>query len=145
MNPPMIYSKTGLALTESFEGVKLIAYLDSAGIPTIAFGHTQGVSAGDTCTMDQAVQWLQEDTQTAVDAVNRLVAVQLTQPEFDALVDFVFNEGQGHFENSTMLKLLNAGDFAGAALQFDAWDLAGGQVVAGLLRRRQAETQEFNS
>ena len=64
-------------------------------------------------------------------------------PEFDALVDFAFNCGCGAFAGSTLLKLLNAGDYPGAAAQFDVWDHASGKVVAGLLRRREAETQEF--
>ena len=71
--------------------------------------------------------------------------VQLTQPEFDALVDFVLNVGCPAFCNSTMRKRLNESDFTGAAQQFAVWDHAGGKVVAGLLRRREAETQEFDT
>jgi len=67
----------------------------------------------------------------------------LQQNEFDALVDFVFNLGRGAFAGSTLLKNLNAGQFDAAATQFDLWDHAGGQVVAGLLRRRQAEQAMF--
>ena len=143
MKPPMTYSKEGLALTERFEGCKLEAYQDQVGVWTIGYGHTRGVHAGMTCTMEQAAQWLAEDTMEAQDAVNRFVSVDLTQHEFDALVDFVFNLGAGAFQRSTMLRLLNAGNHAGAADQFQLWDRAGGQVVAGLLRRRLAEKQEF--
>ena len=141
----MIYSQSGEALTEQFEGVKLTAYLDSRGIPTIGYGHTRGVSLGDTCTQEQADTWLMEDIQTAAADVNRLVTVTLTQSEFDALTDFCFNAGGGNFESSTMLKLLNASDYSGAAAQFERWDYAGGVQVAGLLRRRQAEEAEFLS
>ena len=145
LKPPMAYSKVGLALTESFEGCRLEAYQDSVGVWTIGYGHTRGVRPGMTCTGEQAVQWLIEDTQIAVDAVNDLVDVALTQDEFDALVDFVFNLGGPALAHSTMRRLLNAGQYHAAAEQFDLWDHAGGKVVAGLLRRRQAEAALFAS
>ncbi len=142
----MIYSKSGLQLTESFEGCRLTAYQDVKGVWTIGVGHTgPDVYEGLIITQDQADAWLLQDVQNAVNHVNSLVTVQLTQPEFDALVDFCFNVGCGAFAGSTMLKLLNAGDYAGAADQFERWDKSGGQVIAGLLRRRQTEVQEFNS
>jgi len=145
MIPPMIYSQTGRALTEQFEGCRLMAYQDQAGVWTIGYGHTSGVSEGMTCTQAQADSWLAEDIQWAADVVNREVEVALSQGEFDALVDFVFNAGSGNFQSSTLLRLINSGDLTDAAAQFDLWDHAGGQVVAGLLRRRQAETAEFQS
>lgn len=141
----MTYSKTGIGLTERFEGVRLTAYQDQVGRWTIGYGHTAGVQSGDTCTQAQAEDWLQADTDWAQGVVNRCVTVLLTQGEFDALTDFVFNAGAGNFESSTLLKLLNASNMSAAALEFDKWDHAGGQVVAGLLRRREAETQEFES
>jgi lysozyme len=137
---------TGTMFTEGFEGCRLEAYQDVRGVWTIGFGHTgQDVVEGLTCTQQQAGNWLQADMQWAAAAVNSAVTVQLTQDEFNALVDFTFNVGAGNFDSSTLLRELNAGDYAGAAAQFDRWDYAGGQVVAGLLRRRQAETQLFNS
>jgi lysozyme len=145
MNPTMIYSKTGVQLTERFEGGRLEAYQDSVGIWTIGFGHTFGVTEGMTCTQEQEAAWLFEDTEIAQSDVNKYVTVTLTQGEFDALVDFAFNVGRGNLNNSTLLKELNAGDYAGAADQFTKWDRAGGVVVAGLLRRRLAEQQEFAS
>lgn len=141
----MQYSKSGVALTESFESCKLVAYQDIRGIWTIAWGHTgPDVVEGLTCTQAQADTWLLQDTQNAQDHVNNLVTVPLTQGEFDALVDFAFNDGCGAFGGSTLLKLLNTGDYAAAAAQFQLWDHASGQVVAGLLRRRLAEVAEFN-
>jgi lysozyme len=83
------------------------------------------------------------DVAAAAAYVNATVQVALQQAEFDALVDFVFNLGRGAFAGSTLLKHLNAGQFDAAATQFDLWDHAGGQAVAGLLRRRQAETALF--
>jgi len=96
----MDYSPDGLKLTQSFEGCRLKAYLDSVGVPTIGYGHTHGVTMGMTCTQEQADAWLQEDTQGAVQAVNNLVTVPLTQQQFDALVDFTFNLGAGDSGNA---------------------------------------------
>ena len=140
----MEYSLDGLHLTESFESCRLQAYMDSAGVPTLGYGHTHGVTLGMTCTQDEAEQWLQQDIQVAAQAVNGMVTVALTQPEFDALVDFAFNLGTGNLQKSTLLRLLNAGDYKGAAAEFEKWDRAGGKVMAGLLRRRQAEEQMFD-
>lgn len=140
----LTYSGSDLALTEQFEGCQLTAYQDVAGVWTIGYGHTgPDVSPGLTITQDQAAQLLQQDVASAAACVNQAVTVALNQDEFDALVDFVFNLGQGAFRSSTMLRDLNAGDFAGAAGEFDKWDHAGGKVVAGLLRRRQAEEALF--
>jgi lysozyme len=141
----LTYGGDGLALTEQFEGCKLTAYQDQVGVWTIGYGHTgPDVVAGLTITQQQAETLLAKDVSSAAACVNNVVAVQLSQDEFDALADFVFNLGAGAFEGSTLLRDLNAGDFAGAAAQFDAWDHAGGAVVAGLLRRRQAETALFS-
>ena len=141
----MEYSKNGLSLTEQFESCRLTAYPDSKGVPTIGWGHTAGVYPGQTITQEQADDFLMADVQNAVAHVNNLVHIQLTQNEFDALVDFAFNCGCGAFASSTMLRLLNAGNITGAAYEFQRWDKADGTVVAGLLRRRIAESTEFQS
>ena len=140
----LVYSGTGLALTQKFEGIKLTSYKDSGGMWTIAFGHTKNVTPEMNCTMEQAYEWLTEDTQSAVDTVNKLVNIKLTQDQFDALVDFVYNLGAGSFASSTMLKLINRGDLINAALEFEKWDHCGGKVIQGLLNRRIAEQKEFN-
>ena len=140
----MQYSRDGLHLTESFESCRLNAYPDSKGVPTIGWGHIRGVRLGDTCTQAQADAWLLEDVQEAVAAVNRLVSVPVTQNQFNALVDFTFNAGQGALASSTLLRKLNAGDTAGAAAEFARWDVCGGAHLAGLARRRAAETALFN-
>lgn len=139
----MVYSHSGLHLTEHFEGCRLKAYQDQGGVWTIGFGHTLGVEAGDTCTLAQAYCWLLADVKDAVHYVTCLVRVPLTQGEFDALVDFVFNVGTHAFRCSTLLCLLNAGDFSGAAKEFDRWDYVAGKVCKALLLRREAEAQEF--
>jgi len=141
----MEYSSEGLHLTEQFEGCKLTAYLDQVGVPTIGYGHTAGVKMGDTITQEQAEHFLQEDIAVCVAEINRHVGVTLTQGEFDALVDFAFNLGFHALETSTLWKLIQAHDFAGAAAQFPRWDKAGGKKVEGLLRRRLAEQAEFSA
>ena len=142
----MEYSKQGLALTEQFESCKLTAYQDVKGIWTCGWGHTgPEVVEGYTMTQNQADSQLVMDTLHATSVVNRFVTIGLSQPAFDALVDFVFNVGSGNFEGSTMLKLLNAGNLEAAADEFQKWDHAAGKVIVGLLRRRIAEEQEFNS
>ncbi len=138
------YDAAGLSFTEKEESCALVAYQDPRGIWTIGYGHTgPEVVQGLTITQQQANDYLSQDIQTSSDAVNRLVAVKITQGEFDALVDFVYNVGVGAFENSTLLRMLNAGDFAGAADQLLRWDYAGRVVLAGLLNRRILERQEF--
>jgi lysozyme len=141
----MKYSKTGLQLTEQFEGCLLTAYQDQVGRWTIGYGHTAGVVPGQTCTPEEAEAMLAADTAWAVAIVNHMVRVPLTQGEFDALVDFTFNLGSGNFSHSTLLALVNQGNFTAAANEFQKWAHAGGVVVAGLLRRRIAEQTEFNS
>jgi lysozyme len=141
----MDYSRGGLHLTEGFESCRLIAYLDSKGIPTIGYGHTRNVHLGDTCSQAQAEAWLLADVAIAQRAVDTCVRVSLTQGEYDALVDFAFNCGITAFHESTMLKLLNEGNYTAAANEFARWDKCDGQEVAGLLRRRVAEKQEFLS
>jgi lysozyme len=142
----LTYSVKGLALTEQFEGCRLTAYQDQVGVWTIGYGHTGlDVKPGMTVTSAQAEALLAQDVLSAAACVNNVVVVKITQEEFDALVDFVFNLGVGAFSGSTMLRKLNAGDFTGAAAQFDLWDRAGGAIVAGLLRRREAEAELFGS
>ncbi len=137
------YSKRGLALTESFEGCRLTAYQDSVGVWTIGYGHTRGIKRGDTCTQEQAEQWLSEDVEFCENAINQDLTIAITQEEFDALVDFSFNLGIHALENSTLWKKLSAGDFKGAAAEFPKWDMAGGEKVEGLLRRRLDEEEMF--
>jgi lysozyme len=136
------YSKAALAMTESFEGCRLEAYQDQGGRWTIGYGHTRGVAPGMGCTREQAEAWLIEDLAAAEASVSRLVKLELTQGEFDALVDFEFNTG--HLAGSTLLRLLNAGEIRPAAAEFAKWDHVNGKEVAGLLRRRLAEREEFN-
>ena len=138
------YSDRGLALTKSFEGLHLEAYQDCAGIWTIGYGHAgPSVSPGESISEPEAEKLLQADVAEAVACVNHAVQPVISQNQFDAMVDFCFNAGRGNFVQSTLLRKLNSGDFQGAAAQFALWVHAGGEVVAGLLRRRNAEAAMF--
>ena len=141
----MQISKAGLDLIKQFEGLYLNAYRCPAGVPTIGYGHTAGVAMGQTITQQQADDYLRRDVRQFERAVSRQVRVPLTQGQFDALVSFAFNLGEGALAQSTLLRLLNAGDYAGAAAQFDRWNKAGGRVLPGLVRRRAAERALFES
>ena len=145
MQQKLTYSKTAVQLTERFEGLRLTAYPDIRGVWTIGYGHTKDVHEGMVWTQDMAEAALIQDLQNTVNCVNTLVTFQLTQPEFDAVVDLVFNIGCTAFKCSTMLRLLNSGAISDAAYQFQLWDHAGGLEVAGLLSRRLAEKQEFEN
>ena len=138
------YSDAGMALTKSFEGLRLTAYQDVAGIWTIGYGHVgPAILAGMTISEADAEALLRADLADAVACVNRAVRVTITQNQFDAMVDFCFNAGRGNFSQSTLLRKVNLGDFAGAAMQFGLWVHAGGVVVPGLVRRRKAEAALF--
>lgn len=150
----MKISQKGLALIREFEGLRLKSYLDSVGVPTIGYGHTKNVKLGMVCTTQQAEAWLLEDVETFEKLVNQNVKVPLTQGQFDALVSIVFNVGPGgrhksgiikltDGQPSTLLRKLNAKDYAGAADAFLSWKYAGGKVLAGLERRRAAERRLF--
>jgi lysozyme len=138
------YSPAGQRMTEGFEGLRLTAYQDVAGIWTIGYGHTgPGICAGMVITDAGADALLLSDLAASVACVNHVVTVPLQQCQFDALVDFAFNAGRGALINSTLLRKLNSGDFASAAAQFGLWVHAGGQIVEGLVRRRKVEAQMF--
>jgi lysozyme len=138
-------SPAGIALIERFEGLKLRAYQDQNGIWTIGYGHTPDVTAGKFETQAQAEADLCADLGTAEAAVTRMATAPLTQGEFDALVSFTYNEGQGRLRDSTLLKLFNAGDSAGAAGAFGSWEIIAGKHSDGLETRRLAEVALFNS
>ncbi|MBM2884118.1 lysozyme [Chromobacterium phragmitis] len=137
-------SQNGIALVQKFEGLRLTAYRDIVGVLTIGYGHTgPDVTPGLTITQPRAVALLQQDLAKFEAGVSRLVKAPLSQNQFDALVSFSYNLGLGSLQNSTLLRLLNAGDYVGAAGQFILWDKAGGKAVPGLLARRSAEQALF--
>ncbi len=141
----MNVSENGLNLIREFEGCKLEAYQDSVGVWTVGYGSTRGVCSGLTITQEDADRRLQNDVQGAVLCVKNAVKVNVTQNQFDALVSFVFNLGCGALRNSQLLRKLNDMDDEGAASEFGKWNHGGGQVLAGLTRRREAEAELFGA
>ncbi len=140
------YSTAGLALTKQFEGLRLEAYRDCAGIWTLGYGHTGSeVHAGQRVTVMEAEELLLADLREAIDCVNRAVisSVGFAQHQFDALVDFCFNVGRRKFQESTLLSDINREDFVAAALQFGFWVHVEGKPIPGLVRRRAAEAAMF--
>lgn len=134
-----LINSAGLALIKEYEGYVGHAYLDTGGVPTIGYGHTRGVKMGASCTPEQAEAWLQEDLASAEADVSKLVKVPLTDNQFSALVSFTFNLGGAQLGKSTLLKLLNAGNYAGAGSQFQFWVFDNGKKLPGLIKRRAAE------
>ena len=138
-------NSSGLRLIKSFEGLRLKAYQDAVGIWTIGYGSTRGVKSGMAITEAEAERLLKEDVRRFEQAVNSAVKVPINDNQFSALVSFSFNVGSQALRSSTLLRLLNQRDYSGAANQFPRWNKAGGRVLAGLTRRRNAERALFLS
>lgn len=129
---------------KKWEGCRLTAYRDVAGVWTCGYGATGAdVVEGATWTEAQATARLERDLGRARDAVNRLVKVNLSASEQAALMSLVFNIGEGAFEKSTLLWKLNSNDRLGAASEFIRWHHAGGKPSRGLMRRRLDEAALF--
>ncbi|HED2372578.1 TPA: lysozyme [Citrobacter freundii] len=149
----MITSEKGIRLIKQFEGCRLTAYPDpgTGGDPwTIGYGWThpidgKPVKPGMTIDQETADRLLKTGLVSYENDVLKLVRVKLTKGQFDALVSFAYNVGSRALSTSTLLKKLNAGDIKGAADEFLRWNKAGGKVLNGLTRRREAERALFLS
>lgn len=133
-----------------FEGFSPVPYLGPTGRTwTIGCGTTvlpDGTPVGPATapvTLETAVQYVQHDIGGILRDIDSVVTAPLNPNQTAALIDFTYNLGYGAFRSSTLLKLLNQGDYPGAADQFTRWDFAGGQQLPGLLRRREAEKTLF--
>lgn len=136
----------GVALVKKWEGCKLRAYRDIAGVLTIGFGHTgPDVCEGLVWSMAKAEAVLLDDLREAERSVLALVRAPISDNMFSALVSFTFNLGAERLRSSTLLRMVNAGEFRSAAAQFDRWIFAGGVAVDGLKARRAAERELFLS
>jgi lysozyme len=140
----MKLGEKGTEILKYFEGCKLTAYQDSVGVWTIGYGHTKGVYDGMTITQDEAEQMLLTELEEYEGYIESMVTVPLTQNQFDALVVWIYNLGPTNFRNSTLLKELNAGNYNAAGQEITRWNKAGGKVLAGLVKRREAEAELFN-
>jgi len=135
-----------LDLISRWEGFEPHLYEDVVGIQTIGYGHV--ILPGeefDTLSHDEALDLLKADMQKAIECVESSVRVDLTPEMEAALVSLIFNVGCGAFRGSTLLRMLNGKDYAGASKQFMRWNKAGGKEVRGLTNRRAAEAELFRS
>lgn len=132
----------GLLLIEKSEGLRLQAYA-SGGTWRIGYGHSTGVTKGQTITAEQATAYLRSDVRECEAALGGLVKVPVTQNGFSALVSLCFSTGAYALRKATVISRLNAGDLAGAADAFLLWVKAGGKPVPHLVTRRTAERALF--
>jgi lysozyme len=138
----MIFSAAGMALLKKSEGFRSRVYMDAAGLPTIGYGHRLlQPGSFEEISEEFASTILASDVREAEQAVARLVKVELSQGQFDALVDFTFNLGAGKLYSSTLLKDLNAGRYDDACEQLLRWDHCGCTELPALMARRKAEAQ----
>ena len=141
-------SAAGLVLITFYEGIETTAYQDSVGVWTIGVGHTNAAGApevvpGMTITEEQAFDILANDIGQYEQAVNQYVTVTLNQFQYDALVSWTYNLGAGSLASSTMLKVLNSGDYWNTIHELLKWDNAGGEQLRGLTRRRGSSAGYF--
>lgn len=139
----MTTSQRGIDLIKKYEGLRLKAYKCPAGIWTCGWGHIKNVTEGMVISQQQAEEFLKDDLKYFEVKVMELVKISLSQNQFDALVSFCYNLGEGRLKKSTLLKKLNSGDIAGAAEQFMVWNKANGKVLSGLTTRRNEERSLF--
>jgi lysozyme len=156
MNENLKLTTAGANLIKHFEGLKEKCGPDSykpyycpADVLTLGYGHTnhhgRKFKMGDVWTRQECDDAFLDDMEGFEDAVRRLVKVELEPWQFDALVSFTYNCGEGNLQKSTLLKKVNAGDFEGAALEFHKWTKGGGKVLPGLVRRRASEALLFQN
>lgn len=137
-------SQNALDLIKQFEGCKLQAYEDQAGVWTVGWGTTgPGITERTTVSQGVANGMLLGDVSRVSQDLSQLVGINVNQNQFDALVSLVYNIGLGAFKSSTMLKLVLKHDLVGAAGEFPKWDHVNGTVSSGLLERRLAEQKLF--
>ena len=139
----MEISQEGLSLIKKFEGCKLQSYKCAAGVWTIGYGSTNGIEEGMEISQERADMLLLEDVEVFEKAVNELVEVPLEQNQFDSLISWTFNLGPTNLKNSTLLKVLNNKNYDEVPTQIKRWNKAGGKVLQGLIRRREAEALLF--
>ena len=157
---PMQVGQRGKELFKEWEGLVPHEYLDSGGAPTIGIGHLLTRSertSGKLVIQGQALDYrnglseqqcwdlLDQDLDPAEGVVNGAVTVPLNQNQFDALVSFTFNVGSGAFQGSTLLKVLNQGQYEQVPDQLRRWNKDNGHVVQGLVNRREKEVTLWNT
>ena len=145
----MHISDNGLDLIKQFEGFRSAPYLDPVGIPTIGYGATYYPGGRRVRMTDAPISepfasdMLRHQVTTYGDGIDRYAQVALNQNQFDALTSWAYNVGLEAARTSTLMRKLNAKDYQGAANELPRWNRAGGKVLAGLTRRREAERALF--
>lgn len=130
-------------LIKKYEGCALRAYKCPAGVWTIGYGRTTNVKPNDTCTINQANRWFDEEYNHFKSEVKKLVKVILNENQLGALTSFAYNCGLGALKKSTLLKKINSNDFSGASNEFIKWNKINGKVSNGLTKRRLEEKALF--
>jgi len=136
-------SQEGIDLIKHFEGCELESYRCSANVLTIGYGTTKNVVEGMKISQHQAEELLMKDLEEFEEYVEDLIDVKLEQHQFDALVAWTYNLGPTNLKTSTLRKVLNKGAYDDVPEQMKRWNKAGGQVLKGLVRRRNAEALLF--
>ena len=139
----MKVSDEGLSLIKHFEGCELKAYRCAANVLTIGYGTTKNVTEDMEITQEEAESLLQEEMHEYEGYINDMVKVPLEQHQFDSMVSWVFNLGSGNLFSSTLLKKLNNSEYDEVPEQIKRWNKAGGKVLEGLVKRREAEALLF--
>lgn len=139
-----------LDLVKDFEGLETTAYKDIVGVPTIGYGHTNRAGTvkfnmGDTWTEAYATDILESDLTKFWDEIDEQVAVDLTQCQHSVLTSWAYNVGTGATGKSTLVRVLNQGNYDAVPAQLLRWDKAGGKQVKGLTRRRVAEAHQWET
>lgn len=138
----MIHTPALLDFVAAWEGLRLNAYLDGGGVPTIGYGHTRGVHPGDTCDEEQALRWLKSELVTCESELADYMHRQPTQQQFDAFVAIGYNcgiVGKDKIGESGLMARFNAKLDQECADRFLLWNRDGGVVIPGLSHRRAAE------
>lgn len=134
-------------LIKQFEDFRAEAYKCPAGVWTIGYGTTringQPVKAGMTITEDQALQLVQQEVNKLWSQIESILKVKINDNQMNALVDFAYNLGFNALKTSTLMKYVNESQFDKAADEFGRWVYAGGKILLGLVKRREAERQLF--
>ena len=136
-------------LIKEFEGFRETAYKCPAGIWTIGYGWTHGVKGGDTITQEKASELVEQEVMKIAEQIKTVLSeevfAKLTENQVCALIDFVYNLGLGNFKESTLYKMIKGGQIMEAGNQFERLVKAGGKVLPGLVKRREAEKELWYS
>ena len=138
-------NERGIEMVKSFEGLALKPYLCPANVWTVGYGSTVSRTGGpfnldmESISETEAEALLLRDLESSQGWVSRLIKTALTENQYSALTSFTFNVGAGALQRSTLRMKLNRGEVQNAADEFPKWRIAGGRILAGLVRRRAAE------